>query len=150
MSRRKRIPVEEWVDYRFRPTVWYPSHSAWWSDGPVDVEKEHKGSLDITLLVALVEPIKGVCHGELQVISDHVPEQWGTGLFNYHSESGSDERMFSGAVWTSEVGVLGLLMLLMGERPVELFARGTIFKYRKAMVRSFGWAVVDHPDLADM
>jgi hypothetical protein len=147
--RRKKKRVEEWVDYRFRPTVWYVSHSGWQYDSPITGETEHEGSLDIELEVELLDPVKGVAKGRLQVFSEPDPTRWGHGIFSYYTEEGHREPTFSGTVWTSDVGVLGLLMVLLAERPIELKASGKPFRYRQASVRSFGWYVADHPDRED-
>jgi hypothetical protein len=147
--RRRRKQVEEWIDYRFRPTAWYVSHSGWQYDSPITGETEPEGSLDIDLEVELLEAIKGVAKGRLRVNSEPDATRWGRGLFGYYTEEGHEEPTFSGTVWTSEIGVLGLLMMLLAGRPIELRASGKAFRYRQASVRSFGWYVADHPDRED-
>jgi hypothetical protein len=148
-KRRRKKQVEEWIDYRFRPTAWYVSHSGWQYDSPITGDTEHEGSLDIDLEVGLLEAAKGVTKGRLQVVSEPDPTRWGRGLFGYHIEENEEQAAFSGTVWTSDVGVLGLLMLLLAGRPVELKASGKKFRYRQASVRSFCWYAADHPDRED-
>jgi hypothetical protein len=148
--RRQKKRVEEWIDYRFRPTAWYVRHSAWQYDSPITGKTEHMGSLDIDLEVRLLEPVKGLGKRRLEVASKPNPTRWGNGILNHYVEEDHDEPTFSGTVWTSDVGALGLLMILLAGRPIELRATGKAFRYRQALVRSFGWHVADHPDREDL
>jgi hypothetical protein len=86
----------------------------------------------------------------VRTISEPKPEELGRGPFNYFTEEGSNERIFSGTVWTSDSRVLGLMMMLLAGCEVELRVTGQVFKYQQASVRSFGWVVSDHPGLEDM
>jgi len=142
--------VAEWTEYHFWPTAWYSSHSAWPYENHITGETEHQASLDIDMMVELVEPVKGLGRGKLQVVSEPNPERWGNGIFSYHTEEGHDERIFSGTVWTSNVGVLGLLMMLLAGREVGLKAQGQPFRYGQAGVQSFVWFVADHPNRDEM
>jgi hypothetical protein len=148
--RRGRKKVEEAVDYRFRPTAWWSNHSAWQYQWPRSDEAEHYGSVDVDFEVELLEPMKGVRRGRLEVTSEPDQTRWGHVLLSYYTSEGSEERILSATAWTSDVGVLALLMLLIGGRAVELTAHGPPFKYGQAFARSFGWHTADHPDREDM
>lgn len=146
-SRRK---VEEWVDYRLRPTTWWSNYSAWQQQLHKNDEPEYQSAIYIDLDVELIEPVKGVSRGRLCVASDRDQTRWGNVLLQCHTREGSDEVVLSATAWISEAGVLGLLTLLVGGREVEFAIRGHPFKYRQAFARSFGWHTADHPDREDM
>jgi hypothetical protein len=152
MARRRasRKEVEEWVDYRLRPTAWWSNYSAYQQEGRKDEEPEAHSALYLDFDVELIEPVKGVSRGRFRVASDLEPTRWGITLLQCVTPVEGKARVLSATAWVSETGVLALLALLAGGREVEFSIHGHPFKYRRSLARSFSWHTADHPDREDM